>query len=102
MLKCGIRSSYDGLSKVIRIASLWDVNDEATSYFMVNFHKALAEGKETSLAFDLARDAMEYNIITYDEGLDMGTLKEGEPRTVIRQKYDKPRYKNAFILIDSL
>lgn len=83
------------------IVSLWEVDDEATRYFMVRFHKALAEGKGTSEAFDVARDAMDEKVITYDEGIDMGTLTEGEPLITVRQVYDKPRYKNAFILIDS-
>ena len=69
---------------------------------MVKFHKALSEGKGTSEAFDLARDAMEEKVMTRDEGLDMGTLTEGEPQVTVRQIYNKPRYKNAFILIDSL
>lgn len=84
------------------IVSLWEVDDKATSYFMVRFHKALSEGKGTSEAFDVARDAMDEKITTYDEGIDMGTLTEGEPQVTVRQIYNKPRYKNAFILIDSL
>lgn len=57
------------------IVSLWEVNDIATRYFMVCFNKALNEKHDIQKAFEKARKEM--NAI-----------------------YKKPRYKNAFVLID--
>lgn len=84
------------------VVSLWEVNDDATRHFMVRFHTALSEGRTPGNAFDLAREAMEEVITVYDDGLDAATMAEGESRSIVRKKYNKPQYKNAFILIDSI
>jgi hypothetical protein len=36
-----------------------------------------------------------------ETGLDSATMSESDPVTIRRKRFDKPQYKNAFILIDN-
>lgn len=71
----GIQRGLKNAGVKALIVSLWEVNDIATKYFMVSFNKALMKGCNVQKAFDRARKEM-------------------------NAKYEKPRYKNAFVLID--
>ncbi len=84
------------------IVSLWDVDDEATKHFMVNFNKALKEGMTVGDAFACARDSMDEEIIFTTKEFDAGTLSESDSETTTKKSFSKPRYKNAFILLDNL
>ena len=83
------------------IVSLWEVDDEATSYFMINLNRALGRGDDLQSAFEYARDCMDDNVECrrrlFDKKRDCGffVVTEGP-------LYARPRYKNAFILIDNI
>lgn len=59
------------------ICTLWDIDDEASSYFMIRFHQYLKDNNDLYKAFYQARDSM-------------------------KEKYDEPSYRDAFILIDAI
>lgn len=82
----GLQRGLKNAGVTAMIVSLWEVDDEATCFFMTRFHTALAAGKQISEAFRIARDSMDKKISVNGEKKD----------------FSKPRYRNAFILIDSL
>ena len=84
------------------IVSLWEVDDEATRHFMVNFNKALSDGRSIGESFTIARESMSDEIEITETGLDSATMSESDPVTIRRKRFDKPQYKNAFILIDNI
>ncbi len=59
------------------ICTLWDIDDEASSYFMIRFHQYLKENNDLYKAFYHARESM-------------------------KEEYDEPSYRDAFILIDAI
>ena len=59
------------------ICTLWDIDDEASSFFMLRFHQYLKEEKDLYRAFYQARKAM-------------------------NEIYNEPCYRDAFILIDAI
>ena len=83
------------------IVSLWEVDDMATRHFMINLNKALSEGASVRAAFDRARSSLdeevEHQVRKYDSRRDAGYYETQRTRL-----YSKPRYKNAFILIDNI
>lgn len=83
------------------IVSLWEVDDEATSYFMINLNRALVMGCDLQSAFEYARDCMDGKVECrrrkFDRKKDCGSLVVTEEAL-----YARPRYKNAFILIDNI
>jgi hypothetical protein len=82
--------------------SLWSVNDDATAALMTRFYGELS--KDTSghpdiyRAFTAARKALLQGAGVERYQFSTSTLK----RTKTIQKFNKPRYTNAFILIDVL
>lgn len=83
------------------IVSLWEVDDMAARHFMINLHKALAEGDDIRTAFEAARASMdeevEHQVRKYDRGRDSGYYETQRSRL-----FSKPRHKDAFILIDHI
>lgn len=83
------------------IVSLWNVNDEATKFFMTNLNSALNEGEDLHSAFEYARSRMEdeihYKKWKYNSGRMRGEYEDRHDAI-----YSLPRYRNAFILIDNI
>ena len=82
------------------VSSLWNVNDEATAYFMRCFYEALADGKTVKAAFDEARNRMlepvEKKVFRFNRRRMRNTLE------TVRKDWSAPRYRNAFILTDDI
>jgi hypothetical protein len=79
------------------ILSLWSVDDYATGELMKQFYKNLASGRTAYNAFMLARQSILSQSST--------TTWKFSPATLTRKKnnnINKPRYVNAFIMIDVL
>lgn len=83
------------------IVSLWSVNDQATCYMMVRLYEGLEKGMSVQEAFNYARHCM-----TVDEeagAYRFNTAKlRGSKNNSRNPIYNKPQYKNAFILIDNI
>lgn len=73
----GIQRGLKNAGVEALVVSLWEVDDYATKFFMVEFNKALLKEKNIQDAFMIARKTMNRN-------------------------YKAPRFKNAFVLIDGL
>ena len=82
------------------VSSLWNVDDEATAYFMRCFYEALAGGKTVKAAFDEARNRMlepvEKKVLRFNRRRMRNTLD------TVRKDWSAPRYRNAFILTDDV
>ena len=82
------------------VSSLWNVDDEATAYFMSCFYEALSSGKPVKMAFDEARNRMlepvEKTMLRFDRRR-MRNVQE----TVLKD-WSAPRFRNAFILTDDV
>lgn len=72
----GIQRGLKNAGAKAIICTLWDIIDDASCFFMVNFHKFLNESHNLYNAFYQARDSM-------------------------KEEYDEPSYRDAFILIDA-
>ena len=73
----GIQRGLKNAGAKAIICTLWDIDDEASSYFMIQFHQYLKENNDIYKAFFQARDSM-------------------------KEEYDEPSYRDAFILIDAI
>ena len=73
----GIQRGLKNAGAKAIICTLWDIDDEASSYFMIRFHQYLKDNNDLYKAFYQARDSM-------------------------KEKYDEPSYRDAFILIDAI
>lgn len=71
----GLQRAFKNAGVNTIIMSLWKVDDEATSYFMVNFYKQLLGGSSKRDAFNTAKK-------------------------LTREKYGDPYYWSAFIMLD--
>lgn len=71
----GLQRSFKIAGVNTIIMSLWEVDDQATSYMMQNFYKNLVKGKNKREAFSIAQAA-------------------------VKKKYSDPRYWAAFIMLD--
>ena len=82
------------------VSSLWNVDDEATAFFMRCFYEALSAGKPVKAAFDAARDRMlepvEKTVYRFDR-----RRMRNMPKTVWKD-WSAPRFRNAFILTDDI
>lgn len=72
----GIQRGLKNAGAKAIICTLWDIDDEASSYFMIRFHQYLKENNDLYKAFYHARESM-------------------------KEEYDEPSYRDAFILIDA-
>ncbi len=72
----GIQRGLKNAGAKAIICTLWDIDDEASSYFMIRFHQYLKENKDLYKSFYQARESM-------------------------KEEYDEPSYRDAFILIDA-
>lgn len=84
------------------VCTLWDIDDKASSFFMVNLHKYIAEGLTVYRAFQKARDDMK----NYSEqGNDSIAFNASTMTQVIGSEgndFSEPCDRDAFILIDAL
>lgn len=71
----GLQRAFKNAGVNTIVMSLWKVDDEATSYFMINFYKILLNGASKREAFDTAK-------------------------RLTRDKYEDPYYWAAFIMLD--
>lgn len=71
----GLQRAFKNAGVNTIVMSLWKVDDEATSYFMVNFYKHLLSGSSKRDAFNIAKK-------------------------LTREKYEDPYYWAAFIMLD--
>ncbi len=78
------------------IASLWEVNDQATATLMTAMVGNLAQGMPLRQAFDQARQTLESTAIV------KRYPRRGLPDLEITTEFKLPQYTHAFILIDAL
>ena len=97
----GIQRGLKNAGVGAMVVSLWNVNDEATRYFMTNLNSALAGGMDLHEAFAYARERMDDEIY-YEEWRFISGKMRGEYVSSEAAIYSLPRYKNAFILIDNI
>ena len=78
------------------IASLWEVDDQATITLMTGLYKNLQDGMSLNEAFAAARNTLEKTVVhkTYP--------RKGVADLVVTKEYNQPRFYNAFILIDGI
>lgn len=97
----GIQRGLKNAGVKSMIVSLWDVDDSATKHFMINFNRALMSCGDVREAFEKARSSMDEPVVRrvriYDRRKDTGRY-EVETGAF----YSRPRYKNAFVLIDNI
>lgn len=74
------------------VASLWEVDDNATAQLMRYFYSNLEAGMPLAEAFATAREKLKNTVVTERH---YGLEREKTP-------YDEPYYYNAFILIDGI
>ena len=73
----GIQRGLKNAGAKAIICTLWDIDDEASCFFMIHFHQYLKEENNLYKAFYKARESM-------------------------KEEYDEPNYRDAFILIDAI
>ena len=73
----GIQRGLKNAGAKAIICTMWDIDDEASAYFMIRFHQYLKENKDLYKSFYQARESM-------------------------KEEYDEPSYRDAFILIDAI
>lgn len=85
----GIQRGLKSAGVDAMVLSLWEVDDNATRLFMTYLYSILAEGKNVHRAFWEARRMLRQH---------KESLTSPRPFT----PYNKPRYYNAFILVDAI
>lgn len=86
------------------IASLWEVNDQATFLLLTSLNRYISEGLSYHNAMKKAREAL------LDDNIDETKRKllENAPEPIRKMfeedsdSYENPYYRNAFILIDAI
>lgn len=86
------------------ISTLWSVDDEASSFFIIQLYKNLESGKSLHEAFWTARDTLKKYEKTYG-GASTDDNADGsytQRRRITIPRFNKPYFYNAFILIDGI
>ena len=86
------------------ISTLWSVDDEASSFFVIQLYKNLEAGMNLYAAFWEARETLKKYEKTYG-GSSAGSDASGsytQRRRITIPKFNKPYYYDAFILIDGI
>lgn len=78
------------------IASLWNVDDEASVYLMKNLYANLTKGMALRDAFEQARQTLKITTSHYRQRRAGSLL----PELVCERSFDEPQFADAFILID--
>ncbi|MBQ9073172.1 MAG: CHAT domain-containing protein [Muribaculaceae bacterium] len=97
----GIQRGLKNAGVGAMIVSLWSVSDEATRIFMTALYKHMKAGDDLHTAFDKARDVLCSPVDVARRKFNPARLA-GEVVYESQTKYDKPQYRNAFILIDAI
>lgn len=87
------------------LSTLWSVDDEATSLFVIQLYRNLEAGMSLHSAFWAARDALKKYEKTYGDNTSSDSNASGsytQRRRITIPKFNKPYFYNAFILIDGL
>lgn len=88
------------------ISTLWSVDDEASSFFIIQLYKNLEAGMNLHTAFWTARETlMRYEKTYGDMSNSQAEAKDSytqRRRSITIPKFNKPYFYNAFILIDGL
>lgn len=87
------------------VSTLWSVDDEATSLFMMQLYKNLEKGKGLRESFWNAREFLKNYEKTFggtSSNQDSARGSFTQRRRITIQKFNKPYYYNAFILIDGI
>ncbi len=100
--------SASGLIRALKIAgvktivaSLWEVDDNATTLFMTSFHKLLNAGLPRDEAFRAARDHVaSYSANVPVRRFDPASLSGKEVTHISKHPYKYPWYWAPFIMID--
>lgn len=101
-LQRGLKTA--GVSAII--STLWSVNDEATSFFIVHFYRNLEKGMSVRDAFWTARESLmnfkqTYGTVSPTDERATGSFMQRH-QSFTNQKFNQPYFYNAFILIDGL
>lgn len=84
------------------VCTLWDIDDDASKFFMINFHRFMTDGYSVYQSFYKARDEMK----DYQEGNTGGLIFNpatlSQEQTSVGEDYSEPSYRDAFILIDAI
>ena len=86
------------------ISTLWSIDDEVSSFFVIQLYKNLEAGMNLHAAFWEARETLKKYEKTYG-GSSAGSDASGsytQRRRITIPKFNKPYYYNAFILIDGI
>lgn len=78
------------------IASMWEVDDKSTVLFMKALYEGLLRGKTLHIAFDDAREYLRNN------EFERKRRRAGLRDLTVKQRFNQPRFCDAFILIDAL
>ena len=84
------------------VCTLWDIDDEASCFFMTHFHQHLQAGLSINDAFYQARsDMMDYSD-SEEATLVFNTSTMAVEQQNVTANLSEPSYRDAFILIDAL
>ena len=87
------------------ISTLWSVDDEASSFFVIQLYKNLEAGMSVHEAFWTARETLQKYEKTYGEPSSASSgvsASYTQRRRITIPKFNKPYFYNAFILIDGI
>lgn len=90
----GLQRAFKAAGAKAVISSLWEVDDEATSLFMTQMYKGIANGESLHEAFYNAREYMKSSVATASR------RRPGLTTLFYQKSYNEPRYTDAFILVD--
>ena len=87
------------------ICTLWDIDDEASCFFMTSLHRYMSEGLPVSKAFYKARSDMRDYSDEEDEAqsvtFNASTMSQ-QQLNVAGSDFSEPSFRDAFILIDAI
>lgn len=84
------------------ICTLWDVWDEAATFFMTNFHRHLSDGLSVYQAFYKARNDMKDYSTATEDALSFNAATMAQQQTAEDYDFSNPSDRNVFILIDAI
>ena len=86
------------------ISTLWEVDDEASSYFILVLYDGLESGLTLHDAFCAARDVLRStgNSSPIEKPVSGSFMQRWRNRGYSTRNFNKPYYYNAFILIDGI
>lgn len=99
----GIQRGLKNAGVKALVCTLWDIDDEASNFFMANFHQYMANGDSVYQAFYKARNDMkDYSEEESDVSLSFNPSTLAQEQLVVGNNFSEPSYRDAFILIDAI